>query len=451
MKQSARSRAERPPGQRRRRPGWWRPRSRPRMFENRLRIVVLGYIVRGPLGGMVWSNLQYVSGLARLGHDVYFVEDSDDYPSCYDPIRDVNDTDPSYGLAFAARELERIGRGDRWAYWDAHTSRWLGPAAGRIVEVCATADLLLNLCGINPIRPWLADIPVRVLVDEDPAFAQISYRTETGARQRALQHTVFFTFGENIGKRGCSIPDDGLPWRATRQPVVLDVLPVTAGPPAGKFTTVMQWESYPGREYAGVRYGMKSDSFAPYPDLPARTGQVFELALRGARAPREDLRARGWIIRDSREPTADVPTYLRYIRDSKAEFSVAKHGYVVSRSGWFSERSVTYLTSGRPVLIEETGFSDWLPTGAGVVPFRSPAEAVAGVEAINGRYEFHCRTARAIAQEYFDSSKVLPRFVEAAMNARDGVPRRAVTAGDDSGAGRATLAIPADAGHSGSG
>jgi hypothetical protein len=421
------------------------------MFDSRLRIVVLGYIVRGPLGGMVWSNIQYLMGLARLGHDVYFVEDSDDYTSCYDPIRDVNDTDPSYGLAFAARELERIGLGDRWAYWDAHTSRWLGPAAGRILEVCATADLLLNLCGINPIRPWLADIPVRVLVDEDPAFAQISYLTEAGARQRALQHTVLFTFGENIGKTGCSIPDDGLPWRATRQPVVLEALPVTAGPLDGKFTTVMQWESYPAREYAGVRYGMKSDSFAPYPDLPARTPQVFELALRGAQAPRADLRARRWLIRDSREPTADVPTYLRYIRESKAEFSVAKHGYVVSRSGWFSERSVTYITSGRPVLIQETGFSDWLPTGAGVVPFSSPAEAVAGVDAINGRYEFHCRTARAIAEEYFDSSKVLPRFVEAAMNARDDLEHSAVIARGASAMCEATLAIPADTRRTGAG
>ena len=421
------------------------------MSDNRLRIIVMGYIVRGPLGGMVWSNLQYLMGLARLGHDVYFVEDSDDYASCYDPIRDVNDTDPSYGLAFAARELGRIGLDGRWAYWDSHTSRWLGPAAGQILEVCASADLLLNLCGINPIRPWLAGIPVRVLVDEDPAFAQISYLTDAAARQRALQHTVFFTFGANVGKSGCSIPDDGLPWRATRQPVVLDALPVTVGRADGKFTTVMQWESYPAREYAGVRYGMKSDSFAPYPDLPARTRQVFELALHGAQAPRQDLRARRWLIRDSRQTTVDVPTYLRYIRESKAEFSVAKHGYVVSRSGWFSERSVTYLTSGRPVLIEETGFSDWLPTGAGVVPFSSPEEALASVDAINSHYEFHCRTARAIAEEYFGSSKVLPRFVEAAMNARDGLGRRAVMTGAESGAGPATVAVPVDARHTESG
>ena len=354
---------------------------------SRLRIIVLGYIVRGPLGGMVWSNLQYLLGLARLGHDVYFVEDSDDYPSCYDPARDVVDADPTYGLGFAARELERIGLGERWAYWDAHTTRWLGPRAARIVEVCASADLLLNLCGINPVRPWLARIPVRVL-----------------------------TFAENIGTSRCAIPDDGLPWRPTRQPVVLDALPATPGPADGKFTTVMQWESYPAREYAGVRYGMKSDSFTPYLDLPGSAGRILELALGGPNPPRELLHGKGWLLRGSREPTVDVPTYLGYIRQSKAEFSVAKHAYVVTGSGWFSERSVTYLTSGRPVLVQDTGFSRWLPTGAGVIAFASPEEALGGIESINGRYALHCEAAPAVAEAYFDSRKVLPQLIEGAMS-----------------------------------
>src|SRR5439155_10118990 len=172
---------------------------------SRLRIVVLGYIVRGPLGGMVWSNLQYLQGLARLGHDVYFVEDSNDYPSCYDPARDVVDADPSYGLAFAGRTLERIGLHERWTYWDAHTARWLGPCAARAGEICATADLLLNLCGVNPLRPWLEAIPVRAFVDEDPAFTQIRHLTDPAARELAARHTAFFSFGENVGRSGCAI------------------------------------------------------------------------------------------------------------------------------------------------------------------------------------------------------------------------------------------------------
>src|SRR5436853_761809 len=117
---------------------------------SRLRIVVTGYVVRGPLGGMVWSNLQYLMGLAQLGHEVWFAEDSDDYPSCYDPARGVTGTDPTYGLAFANKVFPGVGVADRWAYFDAHTSGWMGPAAERILASCASADLLLDLCGVNP-------------------------------------------------------------------------------------------------------------------------------------------------------------------------------------------------------------------------------------------------------------------------------------------------------------
>lgn len=396
-----------------------------------LRIVVLGYVVRGPLGGMVWSNLQYVTGLARLGHDVFFVEDSDDFASCYDPVRDVMDTDPNYGLAFAGRAFERFGLDGRWAYWDAHTQRWLGTCADRILGICATADLVLDLCGVNPLRPWLMGIPARVLVDEDPAFTQIRHLTDPAMRARALRHTAFFAFGENIGRPGCAIPDDGLPWQPTRQPVVLDTLPVTPGPAHGKFTTIMLWDSYPSHTYDGVRYGMKSDSFMRYLDLPARAGRVFELAVGSATAPRSLLRRKGWAVRDSRRPTRDVETYHRYIQRSKAEWSVAKHGYVVSGSGWFSERSVAYMTCGRPVLIQDTGFSDWLPTGSGVIPFTTPEEALAGVEEIHARYAHHCRAARAIAEEYFDARKVLPRLIERAMSgpARPGAGGSAARSG----------------------
>ena len=385
------------------------------LASGRLRIVVLGYVVRGPLGGMVWSNLQYLLGLARLGHDVYFVEDSDDYPSCYDPIRDAVGVDPIYGLDFARHAFEPIGFGERWAYHDAHASRWHGPCADRVFEICAGADLLLNLCGVNPLRPWLMEIPVRALVDEDPAFTQIRNLTEPGARERALLHTVFFSFGENIGREGCAVPDDGLRWRPTRQPVALDALPVTPGRPAGKFTTVMLWDSYPAPEYCGVRYGMKSDSFAPYLDLPERAGRIFELAVGSPSAPRDLLRQKGWTVCDPRGPTRDPWTYQRYVDSSKAEFAVAKHGYVISRSGWFSERSVTYLASGRPVLLQDTGFSQWLRTGAGVIPFNTPAEAVAGIGEIDGAYDRHCRAAREIAEEYFDARKVLPALIAGAM------------------------------------
>lgn len=377
---------------------------------------MLGYIVRGPLGGLVWHHLQYVLGLARLGHDVYFVEDSDDYPGCYDPSRDVMDTDPSYGLRFITHTFKSVGLADRWAYHDAHTTKWYGPQAERILNICATAELLLNLSGVNPLRPWLGEIPNRVFLDTDPVFTQIRHLTDPSARKLALQHTAFLSFGENIGLGNCTVPDDGLPWKATRQPIVLDAWPVKPGPLQGKFTTVMQWDSYQACEYNGRLYDMKSESFQEYMELPNKVGYIFELAVGSPSAPRDLLCDKGWSVRNPLEPTKDPWTYQRYIQQSKAEFGVAKHGYVITCSGWFSERSAAYLASRRPVVIQDTGFSEWLETGSGVLSFNTPEEALAGIEDINRRYEFHCRAARAVAEEYFDARKVLRRLVECAMN-----------------------------------
>lgn len=388
-------------------------RRRERRPAERLRVVVLGYIVRCPLGGMAWHYMQYVMGLAALGHDVWFVEDSDDYPSCYDPVRHVTDTDPAYGLEFTRRAFDRVGLGARWAYYDGNTDTWSGPARAHIAATCASADLLLNVSAANPLRSWLEKTPVRVFVDTDPVFEQIRQLTVPARQARAREHTHFFSFGENIERAGSAIPRDGLPWRATRQPIVLDAWPVTPGPRAGKFTTVMQWESYPPREYAGVSYGLKGMSFAPYMDLPERAGRVLELALGTPEAPRDLLRAKGWALTDPLAVTRDPWTYQQYIQSSKAEFSIAKHGFVVAQSGWFSERSAAYLASGRPVLAQDTGFSAWLAPDAGVVPFRTPGEALAGIEEINSRYPVHCRAAREMAREHFAAAKVLTRLLAA--------------------------------------
>jgi hypothetical protein len=386
--------------------------------DGRARILVLGYLVRGPVGGLAWHHLHYLLGLERLGHEVYFLEDSDDYPACYDPSRGVTSEDPSYGLRFAARALERLGMKDRWGYHDAHTGVWHGPLGEHMREIAATADLLLNVSGMNPLRPWVDKVPARVLIDTDPLFTQIRHLCDAEARERAAQHTAFFSFAGNIRSPRCEVPDDGFPWRPTRQPVVLDAWPVTPPPEHGPFTTVMQWESYPAREYAGRRYGMKADSFSSFLELPQRSGVPLELAV-GA-APRELLAAQGWRLRDALEVTHDPWTYQAYLQQSRAELGVAKHGYVASRSGWFSERSACYLASGRPALVQETGFSDWLPTGKGLLRFRTCEEALAGIDEIAGRLAFHARTAREIAAAHFDARQVLAELVEHSLGLQEG-------------------------------
>ncbi len=385
----------------------------------RLRIAVLGYIVRGPIGGLAWHHLQYVLGLARLGHDVRFVEDSDDYPACYDPSRHLTDTDPTYGLSFAADAFERFGMGDTWSYHDAHTGRWLGGGGAEGREFCESADIALNLSGMNPMRDWTRDIPVRVLVDTDPVFMQVRHLTNPAARERAKEHNRFFTFAENVERGTALIPDDGFNWKATRQPIVLDLWQVTSPPPDAHFTTVMQWESYPAVEHNGIRYGTKSASFQSYLDLPRRTDVALEVALGGEAAPRDLLRANGWSVADPLSVARTPWDYQRYIANSRGELAVAKQGYVASRSGWFSERSAAFLASGRPVVTQDTGFTDWLPAGCGVVAFENPEETLAALKGIERDYANQSQRARELAEEYFDSSEILSRLIKAATTNDD--------------------------------
>jgi hypothetical protein len=382
-----------------------------------VRVLVLGYIVRGALGGHAWQHLQYAIGLRQLGHDVYFLEDSDDFESCYDPRTHEMTRDPSFGLAFARDIFKRVGMPERWAYYDAHAATWHGPSAQDVDELCRTAEVCLNVSGVNPLRDWMLQIPVRALIDTDPAFTQVRNRMDPAARRSAQRHNAFFSFAESIGRADCGIPSDGFAWQPTRQPIVVEAWPVTPGRPDANFSTMLQWESYPELSHEGRTYGMKSRSFEPYFDLPSRVDALLELAIGSASAPRERLREAGWIVRDPYELSRDPWVYQKFIASSKAEFTVAKHGYVSTNSGWFSDRSAEFLASGRPVITQETGFSRWLDAGAGLLAFNSPDEARDAIGRVCADYERHCAAARDIAEKYFESRDVLTSLLERATSA----------------------------------
>jgi hypothetical protein len=390
-----------------------------RNASDRLRIVVLGYVVRGPIGGMAWHHLQYALGLHRLGHDVLFLEDSDDYESCYDPSTHRVGIDPSYGLTFAAHAFDKLNLNKKWAYYDAHTPRWLGPSADRAIDFCETADALINVSGVNPVRSWHGNIPLRVLIDTDPVFTQVRHLTDAAARRRAIQHNAYFSFGELIGSEQSSVPDDGFPWQPTRQPVVLDAWPEMEPSCGGAYTTVMQWDSYLPVEFQGRRFGMKSESFDLVRDLPKRASAPLEIALGGAQAPRSKLEQFGWRLVDPLAVTRDPWTYQEYLQHSRGELSVAKQGYVASRCGWFSERTACYLASGRPAVVQNTGFSSIFPCGRGIWAFEDAESALEGICHVDADYLAQCRAAREFAVEYFDSRKVLEFLLERAMNATE--------------------------------
>lgn len=378
----------------------------------------MGLVVRFPVGGMAWHYLQYVLGIHALGHDVLYVEDSDDHPSCYDPSRFVTDDDPAFGLRFATTAFAHLDLADRWAYFDAHRGSWHGPLGAAAEARIRDADLLINVSNANPVRDWAAAIPLRVSIDTDPGFTQARLGTDLAWRDRVRSHSHFYTFGEAIGGGPAVSRDDEFGWRPTRQPVVLEAWPVRPVPPGAGLTTVMQWNAYRERRYNGVRLGMKSESMEGYLDLPDRVEAELELAVGGSEAPRRRLIDAGWRIRDALDVTRDLRVYQDYVQSSAGEFSVAKHGYVALRTGWFSERSANYLASGRPVVTQDTGFSELLPVGEGLLAFDDPDSAADAVERVRLDPALHRRRARELAEAFFDSRVVLSRMIESVASDR---------------------------------
>lgn len=378
-----------------------------------MKILVLGYIVRGPLGGLAWHHLQYVLCLKHLGHSVLFLEDSDDFASCYDPSISELTTSPIYGLAFINKLFDQFNLKNNWSYYDAHTGNWFGLQKSKTLDFCRTADVLLNISGVNKLRQWWMNIPAKVFIDTDPGFVQIKHLTEINAMQLAEQHTCFFSFGENIGKSVCKIPQDGFHWLPTHQPVYLPAWNVSSCQNNAKWTTIMQWDSYKQKEYNGLVFGMKSSSFHEYFTLPQYFPKdQFELAIGSQTAPLSKLIQHGWGVISSLIPTKTAGKYQKYINSSKGEWSVAKQGYVTSNSGWFSERSLCYMASGKPVVVQDTGFSAFLPSESGILSFTTLNEAIEKIEKAESNYKFHCLKAREIVEEFFDGTHVLQNLLK---------------------------------------
>ena len=381
-------------------------------MKDKLKIAILGYIVRGPLGGLVWHHFQYVYGFHLLGHDVMFIEDSDDYDACYNPENNSMTSDPSYGLSFIHSMFSGYGLDEKWAYFDFHTNRWFGRTSQQANSFLNEADVMINLSGVNPLRDWVMNIPVKIMIDTDPVFTQIKNLQDSSFREVTRIHSHFFTYGENFGKEGCSIPDDGFKWVSTRQPVVLDLWKSKGTYKDGKWTTILQWDSYASKEWKGISYEMKSRSFQPFLELPSLVKEIFELALGSNTAPAHQLISLGWLIADPLEVTKTPYTYRNYIQNSKGEWSVAKHGYVISNSGWFSDRSAVYLACGKPVVVQDTGFSAMIPTGEGLFGFKSLQDLFAVFEMIRSDYFWHCSRAQSICSEFFDHRKVLGNLLD---------------------------------------
>jgi hypothetical protein len=376
-------------------------------------IVVAGSIGRFPVGGHAWIEMQYLLGLQLLGYDVFYLEDCGDGSYVYDWETQEVTTELEYPTNYIKTCLDPVGFDSRWMYRAGDRS--MGMALDDFRSVCSRADLLIFRNCTIPV--WREDYNWprrRLYIDADPGFAQIHLANGDRNFVRTLgQCDRLFTVGQRIGAPDCAIPAVDRRWLSTVAPVALPYWPLIEAP-ASHFTTIMQWHSRKEVSYDGVTYGNKDREFQKFQHLPQLTTQPFRIALTGAEP--EQLSRYGWEIDVGWHASLTPSSYQQFIQRSRAEFAVAKHGYVAMRGGWFSDRSVCYLASGRPVLVQDTGQGDSLPTGEGIVTFRDAVEAVRGIEVINSQYERHCRTARAIAEQYFATERVLPSLLERAMN-----------------------------------
>jgi hypothetical protein len=373
-----------------------------------VRIVVAGIIARYPFGGVTWCSLMYLLGLRHLGHEVIYIEDTGE--CIYDPEQNTRSEDPSYGTRYIHNALEPFGLGDRWSFVN-FNGDYHGMPSEAVRAFCADADLFVNLSGGSWFwRDEYLNIPRKVFIDSDPVFTQLAIAKAEGWYVdffRTFDH--LFTFGANIGTPACDVPDGGFTWHKTWQPITIQDWFTGAPPARDRFTTVMTWKI---ESFTDVD-GNKDREFVKFIDLPSKTEARFELAING---PQTLLRQYGWNTVDAMGVSRSLWDYRQFIQGSLAEFGVAKHAYVSTRSGWFSDRTECYLAAGRPALVQDTGWSAHLPSGDGLLSFTTPEEALDGLDRIRSDWATHSRRAGEIARECFDASRVLPVFLEVACS-----------------------------------
>jgi hypothetical protein len=366
-------------------------------------------MVRYPVGGIHQWMLGWLVGLQRLGHEVYLVEKSGWPRSCYDLSKRIMTDDCSYGVSVVNALLERFALERNWCFVDA-SGHYHGLPREHVQALFKSADLFIDHEGLE----WLdeaADVPLRVFVDGEPGWYQIKLEKDPNLN-RTFNYTHYYTDGTNIGTDRSCAPTGGREWRHLVSPVLTEFFPYHPVNAEAPFTTVMNWNSHKHIEFQGVTYRQKEAEFAKFIDLPRRTPARMEIAVSGSNVPWEQLKSYGWNVRDADDVTVSIDSFRDYILASKGTFTVAKHVFVATNSGMFAEREAYYMATGRPAVVEETGFSAYLPVGRGLFAVRTVEEAANAIDEIMGDFERHSRAAHEIAIEFFDAPRVLGKFLK---------------------------------------
>lgn len=380
------------------------------MSRERSRVVVATWMIRYPLGGNLSWVLGYVLGFHLLGHEVWLLERAEGPEDCFDPVRGVMTDDPSAGIATVRPLLDRFGLGDRWCFVDWRDEAW-GMTYSDAAEIARSADVFIDVGAHGSWAEESSGAQVRVLIDGEPGFTQL--RLDAGTHPAgAHDYDAWVTVGANIGTDAADVPSGGKDWIHMFHPVVVDLFdPVAPAPPGASFTTVMNWRSYPPLVVGGRELGQKDRQFVEFTTLPLLVPVGCEAAIAGP-APRGELVASGWHIQSGHQTTVTFEAFRDYLRSSLGEFAVAKHGFVVTRSGWFSDRSAAYLASGRPVVMQDTGFGAALPTGEGLFAVADVHDAAAAITEVVADPDRHARRAREIAADLLDARVLLSRLLD---------------------------------------
>jgi hypothetical protein len=387
------------------------------ILTSRPKIVVLGMMTRMPVAGVVWQTIHYLLGFHRLGYDVYYVEAHGCTPSTF--IHHEGEDGSDGAAAFIDRVMRRFDFADKWAYQALHADcRCLGISESGLKEIYRDAALIINLHGGTVPRPEHYATNRLVFLETDPVELQIElHQRRAAAEEFLLPHCAFFSFGENLGQPDCNVPlSEKFRFHPTRQPVAVDFWDASLEAAGDFWTTIGNWRQSNRRiRFRGeVYHWSKHLEFAKFLDLPQRSREKFELALSGYDdRDRKLLEGKGWHIRPANPLSNDLDAYRDYLFQSKGEFTVAKDQNIRLRSGWFSDRSATYLAAGRPVITQETGFSNILPTGRGLFAFSTMDDILGALDSVLTSYADHCRAAREVAEEWFDAQIVLSDLLNA--------------------------------------
>ncbi len=373
------------------------------------KIVVAGFAVGFPLAGQLYLVLHYVLGLARLGHEVLFLENTADWAAPFDPVLGYQTLDSSRGRAIVEALFARHGLSGRFVYDSELEGRLYGMDRAALDAFCREADLFLNVSGLCPLRESLMRCRVKAIIDTDPVVTQAHIDKDPALRAYYAAHDAHFTFGLNIARGIRDLPLSGFDWKPVLPPVVLDLWPRAEGP-GGAYSTIGTWDAK-GRDLEIGGRTLTWNKKLRYEELiglpVSLPGVSLSLAMSGMKRDAARFEAAGWLVRDGFEVSRECETYQSFIRDSRAELTVVKEVNAVLGSGWFSDRGACYLASGRPVITGDTGFDTVLPVGEGLFAFRTPQEAMAAIEVVETNPEGCGERAREIAEEYFDSDKVL--------------------------------------------